>query len=215
MSFSLQAGSYFNYFKLFFKTALVPAAEKLGSPILRKVCSEVDPRFISSAYHQKVISRMKKTMHAYGAVGVSANQLGYPERMFVIGISQKLSDNVAPKYRERMPETYFDPLPDTVAINPSIKQLGAKRIRIREGCLSFQNFTAEIERHASIELKALDEKGQEYRKELHGLASIIAQHEMDHLNGIMFTDKMDCQSLCHNQHYASFAHPNLAATRRR
>ena len=111
-------------------------------------------------------ARLKMTMKLYGGVGLSANQCGMYERMFVIGTDQF----------------------QMVCINPKIVENGEETIKGNEGCLSFPGLFLKVERPESIVAEWTNENGEVKRTLLSGLTARCFQHELDHLNGIKFVE---------------------------
>ncbi len=138
-------------------------------PILRKKCQPVkniNDKLI------KLSEDMIETMYESGGLGLAANQVGLSSGLFVINISiQK---------EERNP---------IVIINPTITASEDKEIG-EEGCLSIPDIFTEVERAQRVEVKGYDLKGDEVRYEAEGFLARAFQHEMDHLNGILFWDNL-------------------------
>ena len=138
-------------------------------PILRKKClpvENIDDKLI------KLSEDMIETMYESGGLGLAANQVGLSSGLFVINISiQK---------EERNP---------IVIINPSITASEDKEMG-EEGCLSIPDIFTEVERAQRVEVKGYDLKGDEVRYEAEGFLARAFQHEMDHLNGILFWDNL-------------------------
>ena len=138
-------------------------------PILRKKCQPVEN---INDKHIKLSEDMIETMYESGGLGLAANQVGLSSDLFVINISiQK---------EERNP---------IVIINPSITASEDKEIG-EEGCLSIPDIFTEVERAQRVEVKGYDLKGDEVRYEAEGFLARAFQHEMDHLNGILFWDNL-------------------------
>ncbi len=140
-----------------------------GDPVLRKEAEKVHK---VSAKIQKLISDMFDTMYDQQGVGLAAPQVGVLKRLFVL-------DCTTPEQN----------LPQMVMINPAIvKKSGA--IRSKEGCLSFPGVWTEVKRYENIVVRYMDQKGkrQELAVDGGGLLSRAIQHELDHLNGVLFVD---------------------------
>ena len=159
--------------------------KKYGDPILRvkgKQIETVDERIRALA------EDMLETMHAANGVGLAAQQVGEALQMTVLDVSQvedrpsKLTLNgaVVDDLTAAMP---------LVLLNPVLR-LSEEKDSGTEGCLSFPEITAEIERALSVELEAETLEGEKIRIEASGLLSRALQHEADHLNGILFIDRM-------------------------
>jgi len=120
-----------------------------------------------------LIRDMFETMYSAEGVGLAANQIGVPLSIMVIDTSIK----------EDSPDVKL------VLINPEIINSEGK-VRFKEGCLSFPGLSVEVERFEKVELKAIDEEGREKVYELEGFPAIVFQHELDHLKGITFLDRL-------------------------
>ena len=121
---------------------------------------------------QQLIEDMIETMYAAPGVGLAAPQVGISKRLAVIDIS----------VRE-------ETVPLLVLINPVILKREGE-IEFEEGCLSVPDYTAKVKRSESLVLSALDRSGQQVEIETGGLLSIAIQHEIDHLDGILFIDRL-------------------------
>ncbi|MEA1873002.1 MAG: peptide deformylase [Bacteroidota bacterium] len=146
-----------------------------GHPVLRKKASEVDPETFDT---EPLIANMFETMYSASGVGLAAPQIGKSIRLYIIDASP-------------MGEEYLE-LKDfkRVFINPEIVEHGENLISIEEGCLSIPNINEEVKRYESITMRYLNEKFEEKEEHYEGFKAIVVQHEYDHLNGILFTDKV-------------------------
>jgi peptide deformylase len=162
---------------------------KYGDPILRakgKPIDEVDEKIRALA------ENMLETMHAANGVGLAAQQVGHALQLTVLDVSQvedrpstmTLNGGAIADLTTAMP---------LVLVNP-ILRLGGETDLGSEGCLSFPEITADIERATSVELEAETLEGEKVRIEASGLLSRALQHEVDHLNGILFIDRMSSAS---------------------
>ena len=112
-------------------------------------------------------------MHAQpGGIGIAAPQIGYSDRIAIVDVSSKEKGGA-----------------QLVLINPEIIEASEEVFR-REGCMSIPNFTANVKRSASIRIRWNDENFKERELVAHGLQAICIQHEIDHLNGLLFLDKV-------------------------
>ena len=161
---------------------------KFGTPVLRKKGARVQA---INAEIKQLIADMLETMYAYKGVGLAAQQVGVPLQVTVIDVrgvtdrpsTLKISGNTVDP-ADHMP---------MVLINPEITPVG-KSVAGPEGCLSFPEIFAEITRHESVEVAAQDAEGGEIKFLAGGLLSRAVQHEVDHLHGILFIDRMDKQT---------------------
>lgn len=121
---------------------------------------------------QTLIDNMAATMYAAPGLGLAANQVGDLRRVIVFDVSQK----EGPKQLE-------------VVINPCIQAFEGEQV-YNEGCLSVPDFTAEVRRHARVWVTGLDRHGNPLSLEAEGLKAVVLQHEIDHLDGILFIDRI-------------------------
>ena len=162
-----------------------------GDPVLRQKAEPVAHKDITSPKIAKLIARMKKVLAGEDfGVALAAPQVGEPLRMFVIAgkafepvaaEDQKPIDNSAPKKSL---------LPDRVFINPEITRLSKKKKEMSEGCLSVRGKYGTVLRHEKATIKAQNEQGKVVTYHGAGLIGHIFQHECDHLDGILYTDKV-------------------------
>lgn len=140
----------------------------LPDPILRLVSKPVER---VDAPLRKLADDMLATMYDAPGIGLAAIQIGEPLRMLVIDLA-KDDEEPAPH----------------VVINPEILESGEQRSAYEEGCLSIPDYYAEVERPASVRVKYLDRDGKEQEMLAEGLMATCLQHEIDHLNGVLFID---------------------------
>ena len=129
---------------------------------------------------RKLIEDMFDTMYDAPGIGLAAIQIGVPKRVLVIDLQDRESEDEAA-------EPVRNPL---VFINPEIYDPSEDQSVYNEGCLSVPDQFAEVERPALIHARWLDEKGQKHEEQLDGLLATCLQHEMDHLEGILFIDHL-------------------------
>lgn len=146
-----------------------------GSGVLRKECQEVTPDYPELA---KLIEDMFATMYASDGVGLAAPQIGKDIRLFVVdGTGFADVDPTAKDFKK-------------VFINPEIVEESDVEVLMNEGCLSVPGIHEDVYRPESITINYLDENFEEHEEELTGWPARIAQHEYDHLDGIVFTDRV-------------------------
>jgi len=134
-------------------------------PMLKEVMPEFDVSQLPNESVSKLISRLKMTMKLYSGVGLSANQCGVKARIFVIGLDDF----------------------QMVCINPKVISGLSEKVKINEGCLSFPGLYVKIPRYESVEVEYYDENGKLINSILNGVTAQCFQHELDHMNGINFT----------------------------
>ena len=120
---------------------------------------------------QQFVRNMFATMHRYGGLGLSANQVGKPYRMFIMG--GQLQIEVGKIY---------------ACFNPKIVKASEEKVRLEEGCLTFPFLFLNIERPRKVEVEFLDENLDKKTYQMDGIMARCFQHELDHMNGIVFTD---------------------------
>jgi peptide deformylase len=163
---------------------------KLGNPILRKKCELVDPREITRLDFQRFIDDMIETMREYDGVGLAAPQVHVSKQIAVIEA----------KGNRRYPECPDIPL--AVIINPDIISMSKEKQDGWEGCLSVDNLRGRVPRSTRIVVKALDRQGQEMTLDASGFLAIVLQHEIDHLMGHVYLDRMsDFSTLAHMREF--------------
>ncbi|MBA2848131.1 peptide deformylase [Thermosulfuriphilus ammonigenes] len=139
-------------------------------PPLRETASPVEE---IDGQLQKLIDDMIETMYAAKGVGLAANQVGELKRLVVMDVSQKDGH----------------PGEILVLINPEIIEAEGELYE-EEGCLSLPGYAAKVKRHARVLARAYDRQGREFELEGEGLLARAIQHELDHLNGILFIDHL-------------------------
>ena len=137
-------------------------------PMLKQPIPEFDAYKLPSPLTTKLIKRMKMTMKLHNGLGLSANQCGVFERLFVIGSG----DNV------------------WACINPEILASSDDIVKDKEGCLSFPGLSVTIDRPSWVEVQYFEENGKQVKKRFEGLTARCFQHELDHMNGIRMIDRV-------------------------
>lgn len=133
---------------------------------------------------KQFVADMHETMDAAGGIGLAANQVGVAKRVLVIHIpweGSRYSD------QEEQPEAWHDKR--WTFINPKIVKKSGK-IKWQEGCLSFPEIFEFVDRAAEVVVEALDENGNRFEVEANGLFSVCLQHEIDHIDGVVFFNRM-------------------------
>ena len=140
----------------------------LPDPVLRQLSKPIE-RVDTDL--QRLADDMLETMYDAPGIGLAAVQIGVPRRMLVIDVSRE--------GEEKQPQVF---------INPEIVKSSDERSVYEEGCLSIPDYYAEVERPATVSVRYLDRNGKEQTVEADGLLATCLQHEIDHLNGVLFID---------------------------
>lgn len=158
---------------------------QIGEPVLREPARVVGEDELRAAETQGLIDDLVETMrHAKGA-GLAANQVAVPLRICAI----EVGDNPRYPYKPRIPLT--------VLVNPVIEPLTDETFDNYEGCLSVPNLRGVVPRHVGVRVRALTREGEPLEREVWGLSAGTYQHEVDHLDGHLFVDRVeDPHTLC-------------------
>ena len=142
---------------------------------------------------QALIDDMVETMEAAGGVGLAANQVAVPARVIVVRMPIPEADDEEEEEEEEEDE---EPLPPHIGelftlVNPRISWRSRQTVEGVEGCLSVPGIVGEVERSREVRIKALDRRGAEFSMRFQGWLARIFQHEIDHLEGVLFTDHIE------------------------
>ncbi|MGE3956873.1 MAG: peptide deformylase [Vicinamibacterales bacterium] len=148
---------------------------RMGHPVLREKAKTLDKSVIRTPMMQKLIDDMMETMQEYNGVGLAAPQVHEGLRLFVAALDMERGD---------------EPSPPIALINPEITPVGTEMREDWEGCLSIPDIRGKVPRHFEIRVKALDRDGERIELRARGFSARIIQHETDHLDGILFFDRM-------------------------
>jgi peptide deformylase len=166
---------------------MVLTVVQYGTPVLRQKGARVEsvtPKI------EQLIEDMLETTYAYKGVGLAAQQVGVAMQVTVIDVSE-VTDRPSTIEINGDPVEVASLMP-MVLINPEVKPVqSAGEAKGPEGCLSFPEMYADITRPAQVDVKALDREGRPIEFRCGGLLARAVQHETDHLNGILFIDRMD------------------------
>jgi peptide deformylase len=171
-----------------------------GDPLLRQPADPVDPVELRGSKFQLLIAQMRATMEAAPGVGLAAPQVGVAIQVAVLQDGperwgQLTADERAARER--------DELPFTVLVNPVLHPADeGAQASFYEGCLSVPGLTGVVARHRSVRVEALDAHGQPVEHVFTGWAARIAQHEIDHLQGRLYLDRVETRSLSTTANYA-------------
>ncbi len=151
---------------------------KIGRPVLRKKIEAVSAGRIKSGELKSFVKDMIDTMHKNDGVGLAANQVGRDLQVIV------LECNLSGRYPDK------EDVPLQVYFNPKIVSYSKEKEEDWEGCLSIPGYRGMVPRANSVTFEALDEHGNPVKKTVHGFEARIIQHEVDHINGGFYVDRM-------------------------
>lgn len=173
---------------------------RMGHPILRKKARELKEKEIASPEVQRLIDDMIDTMHDYDGIGLAAPQIGEAVRVSVIEF-----DDENPRYQDmgvQGLETY---------INPKMTVIDSEPQGFWEGCLSVPGIRGLVHRPRGVRVEYLDRNGKKKTVEAHGFLATVFQHEFDHLDGVLYIDRVQSgpgkTQLAFNEEYAKFLTP--------
>ncbi len=144
----------------------------LPTTSLRRRSQEIDREFLITSEFKELVKNIIPTMYHDDGIGIAAPQVGENIRLCIIG-------------REAIPGKKED----LVLINPTWEKISRKKESDLEGCLSVPKTYGKVTRYKDIQVKAWNEQGEEIKFEAHGYFARVVQHEVDHLDGILFIDK--------------------------
>ena len=160
---------------------------QVGDPVLRQAARELSEDEIRSGSVQQVIELMRETMRDVPGVGLAAPQVGESLRLAAI---EDREEYVAGVPAERLAERERSPVPFHVLVNPRLAPVGEASRLFFEGCLSLPGFVALVPRAHAVRVEALNERAEPVVVEAHGWHARVLQHELDHLDGRLYLDRM-------------------------
>ena len=153
-----------------------------GDPVLRKLGKSIDKKYPAL---ESLLENMFETMYGAKGIGLAAPQIGLPIRIFIVDATP-FKDAEELELEERNFLSTFK----QVFINAQIIDETGDEWVFNEGCLSIPDVREDVFRNETIKIEYLDEKFEKHTKEFSGIAARIIQHEYDHIQGILFTDKL-------------------------
>ena len=151
---------------------------EVGDPILSQICEKVNLKNINQGILD-TIDDLKETLSFGTGLGISAPQIGINKRIIVVGAK-----------KENINYNDAEEIPITAMINPSWKKLSDDTDVQFEGCMSVPSIRGKVERYKNIELTYYNENGEKIVKKISGFFARLVQHECDHLDGIVFLEKV-------------------------
>ena len=195
------------------------AIVQVGDPVLRQPARPLAAEEIRSRQIRQLIEKMRQTMHDAPGVGLAAPQIGVSLQIAVIEDREEYLEEIPD---EQLTERERRPIPFQVLINPVImgethaahasrsaqdpapKPASGDNVIFYEGCLSLKGFTALVPRFRRVRVSCLDEQGKRKTIEASGWYARILQHEIDHLNGRLYIDRMDSRSFTSLDNFSRF-----------
>ncbi|WNG14190.1 peptide deformylase [Cystobacter fuscus] len=175
-----------------------------GEPVLRQRARDLTPEEMTSPATWQLISLMRDTMRDAPGVGLAAPQVGVDVRLVVI---EDRAEYMAGLPAADLAAREREPVDFHVLINPRLIVEDATPAEFQEGCLSVSGFLALVRRARGVRVEAFDENGQPFSRSARGWYARILQHEVDHLDGTLYIDRMEPRSFStldnHRRHWAS------------
>ena len=163
-----------------------------GDPVLRTQGRPLTKQEIGSPSIQQLIELMREAMREAPGVGLAAPQIGESIQLAVIEDREEYLSDVPAEVLARYQRA---PVPFHVIINPKLTVIDDASAEFFEGCLSVEGFSAVVDRALDVRVECLNERGEEVTIDAHGWYARILQHEIDHLNGTLYIDRMKTRTL--------------------
>jgi peptide deformylase len=163
-----------------------------GDPVLRQQGRWLNRADITSPQIQELIELMRETMREAPGVGLAAPQIGESIQLAVI---EDRAEYLADIPTEQLAKYQRAPVPFHVIINPKLTVVDNSPAQFFEGCLSVEGYLAAVERALKVRVECLNERGEAITINAQGWYARILQHEIDHLNGILYVDRMNTRTL--------------------
>ena len=163
-----------------------------GNPVLRKQGRQLTREEISSPSVQELIELMREAMREAPGVGLAAPQIGESIQLAVI---EDRAEYLADLSEEQLARVQRSAIPFHVIINPKLSFLDSSSAEFFEGCLSVEGYQAVVDRALNVRVDCLNERGEEITINAGGWYARILQHEIDHLNGTLYVDRMKTRTL--------------------
>ena len=158
---------------------------RMGNPVLRRVADPIPPEHISTPTVQRLIQDMLDTVLEYDGVGLAAPQVHESVRLVLLCLD---------------PEEGFE-----AWINPVLTPTTSDELITTEGCLSVPGLRGDVSRPCGVKVEAYDHQGQFFERHLEGFSAVVAQHECDHLDGVLYVDKVDTRTLSFLEEFRRYA----------
>jgi len=167
---------------------------RMGHPVLRSRARALERAEVKTASVQKLIDDMIETMEEYQGIGLAGPQVHEGLRIFIAGLQEEATS-----------EEDEPAIVPVAIVNPEIVPIGSEMVTDWEGCLSIPDIRGKVPRYKHVKVRALDREGSRMELQLSNLAARVVQHENDHLDGILFFDRMKgFESLTFLDEYSKF-----------
>ena len=163
---------------------------RMGHPVLRAKARPLSASDIRSSRIQQLIDDMFETMREYQGIGLAAPQVHASVRLFVAGLAPKSDGEVVDDEDDDEDAGDRQSVPLMALINPEITPVGRETVEDWEGCLSIPDIRGRVPRAREIVVRAYDRTGKRIEMRVSGFTARVIQHETDHLDGILFFDRM-------------------------
>ncbi|XP_078053413.1 peptide deformylase, mitochondrial [Augochlora pura] len=190
ISFKSVKNAFANYFRSQLQPSTPPYDHicQLGDPVLRMKSTPLDLKLIETREFQAMLDQLGNVLKKYKMSGLAAPQIGIPSQVFVIEITENDIKTIDPRIKkaigiEEVPLTYF--------INPTMEITNPEQIILSEACGSICGYEADVKRPKEVEIRALNRLGIPFVWKAKGWAARVAQHEIDHIQGKLYIDKME------------------------
>jgi peptide deformylase len=177
---------------------MVLKIRQVGEQVLRQKARPLSPDEILGRSTQELIESMRETMHDAPGVGLAAPQVGVSLQIVVI---EDQAEFIQKLPAEQVAERERRPVPFHVLINPKLTVLGSEPAEFFEGCLSVAGFTAVVPRAKKVRVEGLNEKAEPVMIDANGWYARILQHEIDHLSGVLYVDRMKSRTFFTQDNY--------------
>jgi len=174
----------------------------MGEPVLRRSARPLTAEQIVHAETQELIDAMRETMRDAPGVGLAAPQIGLPLQLAVIEDREILMRELSAEQRK---ERKRKPVPFHVIVNPTISLESPQEVEFFEGCLSLPGYMAVVPRALRVRVECLDHHGRPRTIRASGWYARILQHEIDHLAGTVYLDRMHSRTFTSLENYKRFA----------
>jgi peptide deformylase len=172
-----------------------PPIVNAGHPVLRASAARVPDEMLGTTALDRLVATMVTAMRAAPGVGLAAPQIGVGLRVLVLEDREELMARLGPEERAARERV---PFPLTAIVNPTLTGVGAEEATFFEGCLSVPGYMALVARHREVEVTGTDPRGAPIALRVRGWPARILQHEVDHLDGTLYVDRMMTRTLATN-----------------